>query len=207
MTYMKNTIILLFTLQLLSSCSHKEPKEITVAIQPFDNITSHTCHELKSNIESYYGFNVVILPNINNPKAFFTKVKSPRYRADSTIKYLKRAKPDSIDYILGITSKDISTSKRNSWGLIKKPEYKYKDWGIFGLGYRPGPSCIISSFRLGKGEHLKTRMQKVALHELGHNLSLKHCPNKDCFMRDAAEKITTIDQVKIDLCPQCKSKI
>lgn len=202
-----NHIAIIFIIITLYSCSNKKAGEIIVTIQPFDNVSSKTCKMLKSNIEDYYGFKVYIIKKKNIPKAFFTKVKSPRYRADSTIKYLKNIKPDSVDFVLGVTTKDISSTIRDPWGNIKKPKYKYGNWGIFGLGYRPGPSCIISSFRLGKGDKLKNRLQKIALHELGHNLGLKHCPNKVCFMRDAAEKLNTIDEVKLNLCSACKSKI
>lgn len=194
-------------LAIVSSCIKKAPEEITVGIQPYDNISDKTCLELKKKIKSYYGFHVLILPKKTIPKRFYTNIKSPRYRADSIIKHLKNIKPNSTDYLLGVTTKDISTTKKDPWGNIKKPEFKYKDWGVFGLGYRPGPSCVISKYRLGNGIQAKDRLHKIALHELGHNLGLKHCPNKGCCMQDAAEKISTIDHVKENLCKKCKSKI
>lgn len=39
--------------------------------------------------------------------------------------------------MIGITQKDISTSKG-----------QYADWGIMGLAYRPGNSCVASYYRL-----------------------------------------------------------
>ena len=47
-------------------------------------------------------------------------IKSPRYRADSILRILKREKPDSIDYLIGILNKDISTTKRDRKGNILK---------------------------------------------------------------------------------------
>ena len=46
------------------------------------------------------------------------------------------------------------------------------------------------------------------MHELGHNLGLKHC-DKDakCLMRNAAETVKTVDQVDLKLCTYCLSKI
>ncbi|MBX9851002.1 MAG: hypothetical protein K2X86_04505 [Cytophagaceae bacterium] len=63
------------------------------------------------------------------------------------------------------------------------------------MGYRPGPSCVVSAFRLNS-QHPRfvERLKKVCLHELGHNLDLPHCPDKGCFMTSAAEKIATIDE-------------
>ena len=55
----------------------------------------------------------------------FTELKTPRYRADSIIRLLKRSKPDSVHYVVGLTSRDISTTKRESDGSIKKTVFKY----------------------------------------------------------------------------------
>jgi archaemetzincin len=124
------------------------------------------------------------------------------------LKLLEQTKPDTVTYILGLTKKDISTTKRDQQGNIKEPQEKYRDWGIFGLGYMPGASCVASTFRLSTPQNkLTDRLQKVCIHELGHNLGLDHCENKHCVMTDAAESIKTIDQVNVDLCMVCKDKI
>jgi len=110
---------------------------------------------------------------------------------------------------LGLTSKDISVTKRDDSGNIKKPEYKYQDWGIMGLAYCPGESCVVSTFRIKHKN--KTvyfdRLKKVAVHEFGHNLGLPHCPNKKCVMTDAVESVKTIDNAKLKLCNDCAGKI
>ena len=149
------------------------------------------------------------MPSIKHDSKSFTKVKSPRYRADRIIRFQKRTIPSNIDYILGLTNSDISTTKHDSKGNIEKPTWKYADFGIMGLAYRPGNSAIVSTFRL---KHTNkyiafTRLKKVAIHEFGHNLGLPHCPNKNCVMTAAAEKITTIDHEKLALCISCKTKI
>ena len=52
------------------------------------------------------------------------------------------------------------------------------------------------------------RLQKVVIHEVGHNLGLPHCKvDSRCVMRDAAEKIQTIDEVDAALCEACKSSL
>ena len=144
------------------------------------------------------------------PKSAFINVKSPRYRADSILKILKRSKPDSIGIVLGLISKDISTTKKDLWGNVKKPAYKYEDWGVFGLEYRPGPSCIISNYRIknaNKNLYLE-RLRKVCIHEIGHNLGLKHCTHSEkCVMKDAAETIKTADQADLKLCDHCRANI
>ncbi len=108
-----------------------------------------------------------------------------------------------------MTNKDISFTKKDKKGNIKQPEYKYKDWGIFGLAFVPGSSCIISTHRLKKNKSkFVERFNKVCIHELGHNLGLKHCKfHGKCVMRDAAETIKTVDHVDLILCDNCKQKI
>ncbi len=167
------------------------------------------CNSVKTALEEVYEAKVVMLPEIEIPEHTYVNIKSPRYRADKLIKDLKENQPAGIDFTIGLISKDISTTKRTADAEIKKPQSKYEDWGIFGLGYRPGPSCIVSTFRLEcKNQKLfYSRLQKIAVHEIGHNLGLPHCPDKACVMQDAAESISTIDNVSMILCAKGKGKI
>lgn len=205
---MKHLIFVLISIT-LSACSTPENKRTTVAIQPLNSFPKNLQNTVKQAIEKFYGFDVITFKKVNIPKEFYVIEKSPRYRADSIIHYLRANKPDSIDFIIGLTETDISTTKKDKNGNIKKPTYKYKDWGIFGLGFRPGESCVVSNYRLKHKENSKSinRLKKVVMHELGHNLGLKHCPNKNCFMQDAAETIKTIDKVKLNLCQDCSKQI
>lgn len=110
---------------------------------------------------------------------------------------------------MGLTSKDISITKKDKWGKVKKPAYKYQDWGIMGLAYCPGNSCIVSTFRINNTNskiHF-SRFKKVAVHEFGHNLGLPHCPDKKCVMTDAVESVKTIDYAKLALCSDCNKKL
>jgi len=197
-------IILLF----LNSCK-KEEKIYSVGILPFENISTRNLDSVSKAIQKVYHFKTVILNKKELPKSAFTEIKSPRYRADSLLRFLKRQKPDSIDYIIGITTKDISITKLDADGKIKQPKYKYLDWGIFGLGYINGPSCIVSTYRLKNNKSLFfERLQKISAHEIGHNLGLHHCKSiHNCIMKDAAETIKTIDNVELELCVTCKEKL
>lgn len=201
---MRYLIFVLISTVLLA-CSTPENKKTTIALQPLNSFPNDLQDTIKLAIKNFYGFDVITFKDTNIPKEFYTTIKSPRYRADSIIHYLKSNKPDSIDYIIGLTKTDIATTKKDKNGNIKKPTNKYKDWGIFGLGFRPGASCVVSTYRL-KHKEQKTaiaRLKKVVMHELGHNLGLSHCPNKNCLMQDAAETIKTIDKVKLNLCQDC----
>ncbi|MGV3696903.1 matrixin family metalloprotease [Flavobacterium sp.] len=208
-------ILLTLTL-LLFSCSKNKSVTTTsnleskvVGILPYKGISQNQIDTIAKAIRSFYGINTQILAQSDLPKSAFINIKSPRYRADSIIRIQDRVMPDTVDYILGITTKDVSVTKKEPDGSIKKPTWKYLDFGVMGLAYRPGKSSVISTFRLkskDKGLELE-RFKKVVLHEFGHNLGLPHCKDKHCMMTSAAEKIATIDNENMALCSNCKKKI
>lgn len=188
--------------------ANQTPTVEVVGLLPFEGFKPAYTDSIASIIHKQYGFEVVILETKKLPNNCFVYVKSPRYRADKLLKYLLEIKPDSVDLILGLTHKDISTTKKDQWGKVKEPGSKYGDWGIFGLGYRPGDAAIVSVYRLSKPGLTIRRLQKVSVHEIGHNLGLKHCTqNKHCVMDDAAESIGTIDKGGFDLCEYCHALI
>lgn len=200
-------IILLFYLSLpFYSCEDRGlPNFIsntrkTIAIQPFKGFPSKLIPVVQAAIDSLYDVEVTVLNPISLPQSTFY-IPRQRYRADSLIRYLKAIKPSQYDKIIGLTHKDISTTKGG-----------FKDYGIMGLGFRPGPSSIISIYRIKRGAtntpHLHDRLSKVVCHELGHNFNLPHCPHSlTCIMRSARGKASNIDSYDFDFCDNCTRKI
>jgi archaemetzincin len=207
---MKYLVIAFFLLFL--SCSKNKQAQLktkVVGILPYKGISRNQIEGISQAIESFYGIQAKILEEKELPKLAFINIKSPRYRADSIIRFQNRNMPKGVDFVLGITNKDVSITKKNEDGTIKKPVWKYNDFGVMGLAYCPGKSGIVSTFRLkNKDESLASeRFKKVAIHEFGHNLGLPHCPDKHCIMTSAAEKVSTIDNEKMQLCAACKVKL
>jgi archaemetzincin len=183
-------------------------EETFVAIQPFGEFSSKEAKMMQQEISEFYHVNVTLLKPIELPKNAYINIKSSRYRADTLIRFLRKNIDSNYDFVIGLTDKDISTTKysNRSTKTIKEPSYKYADWGIFGLGFMPGKSCIVSTYRL-KEINFRSRFIKICCHELGHNFGLPHCSDKSCIMQDAAETIKTIDNVKLNLCNSCKKNI
>jgi archaemetzincin len=159
-------------------------KNKEILLQPFSDLPIKKAEYIFKKIQKI-GLNTKLLTAINLPSLAYYKPRN-RYRADSLIDWL-RDRVIANQVIVGITSKDISTTK------LPNP-----DSGIMGLGFMNGPACIVSTFRL----HSDEQLFKTILHELGHNFGLDHCPVKTCFMRDAEGK-NPIDQEK-EFCLNCK---
>ncbi|ASW76252.1 hypothetical protein IQ37_16755 [Chryseobacterium piperi] len=181
-------LILLFSCSDTPKKSKKEKKEIVILIQPFNDIKPERVRFVTAEIKKIYP-NIKILDAIDLPENAYYKERK-RYKADSIIKFLSEKTEDGF-ITIGLTSKDISTTKG-----------KIKDFGIMGLGYRPGKACVASNFRLNH-KKIDEQFFKIAIHELGHTQGLKHCPEKTCFMRSAEGKNPTDEE--IDFCQKCKT--
>lgn len=206
-------LFLLFFVGCSDSGIFVQPKEVApervIGIQPFGDFDLTLADTVAKELSRAYGLPTKVLEPIPLPKEAFVNIRSPRYRADSLIAYLRYIKPDSLYVLMGLTNQDISITKRDATGAIKKPQSKYRDFGIFGLGFRPGPSSVVSIYRYQHGNRhtFYERLFKITKHELGHNLGLPHCPNKTCIMQDAAESIGTIDRAGHFLCEDCKHRL
>ncbi|MGC4103787.1 zinc-dependent metalloprotease family protein [Ferruginibacter sp.] len=187
-------LIILITV-ILPCCRQKENKpgapkpnaDMVVRIQPFTDMDNGEVQQLARAVQKLFP-RVIISPAVELPQFAYYAARG-RYKADSLLKYLKAVgKPNEI--LIGVTTHDISTSKD-----------AIPDWGVMGLGSCPGSSCVASTFRLNMTKG-KEQLFKVAIHELGHNFGLPHCPNAGCYMRDAEGGNPTDDEK--DFCASCK---
>lgn len=165
----------------------KNEETVTILIQPFKDISPKQLIEISDGIKKIYP-KIKILKPIDFPENSYYEPRN-RYRADSIIKYLRTKTPENC-VTLGLTNKDISATKG-----------KIADFGIMGLGYRPGNACVASTFRLNS-KNRNEQFYKIAVHELGHTQSLPHCKIKTCLMRDAEGKNYTDEET--DFCENCK---
>lgn len=190
---MKKITLLLVVFLLASSFVTTKPK--TIYIQPLGNVNQEYVNYIKKAVENFYGYKCVIKSKLNVTNDILAASKT-RYEAGKILK-----KYNSKDNVLLLTEKDIAHRKSS----------KFPEWGIFGLGYRPGTTCVISTFRLKINVSKTTfleRLKKVSLHEIGHNLGLAHCTNnKKCLMNDAGGTVKQVDREKIWFCKKCWNQI
>jgi archaemetzincin len=193
---MKNLITILLFLIITPSFSQnvKQVKTKVIYIQPLGDVNYSCVYEVKKTLEMFYGVKV----NVKTKLEFTDDILSPsktRYDAGKILR-----KYDSNDVLLILTEKDITHRKDEN------PE-----WGIFGLGFCPGKTCVISTFRLRKNvnqEKMIERLTKVAVHEIGHNMGLDHCiNNNECLMNDAGGTIKQVDSEKIWFCDKCRNRL
>lgn len=192
--------VLLFTSCNMQHKKEEQPKNSKrpiVILQPLEFTDTATLQQLKDSIEHFYHVKVFIAANKAFPENLFYKPRK-RYRADRIIHWLRMNIADSIRTIVGITTKDVSTTKGDAY-----------DYGVMGLGYSPGHACVVSTYRPAKtarnNMHLQQRLLKLVIHEMGHNFGLPHCSNEECFMVDAEGKMK-LDEERF-LCSNCRHQM
>lgn len=197
----------LFILSCYNNSKESFNEKTKLAVQPYGNFSNQEVTIATKVLDSFFDLDIAVLPIKKLDSRAFVNIKKPRYRADSIIKFQKEyIKDGSFDYILGLTNKDISTTKSEKVHLNPT----YRDWGILGLARLNGNTCVISTDRMNKKEEPKKfglRFKKVVIHEFGHNLNLPHCPNTSCVMTSAVESIKNIDKAQLAFCELCVSKM
>ena len=182
----KHALLYLIVTFIFSTFSFAQPKP-KIGLVYFNHLDKQLEEKIKFGIESTY--NCVIIPSrkISLPSSAFNLARN-RFRAEKLLDYLKTI--SNYKNTIGITTKDISTTKDN-----------HLDWGVMGLGrYNV---CVISTYRLcGSYE----RAVKVAIHEAGHCLKLLHCSNALCVMTAGDGTAKNLDKSSRYLCNSCKQK-
>jgi archaemetzincin len=186
-------ISLLLVITTISFCTPKEP--IVINIQPLGKVSNEYIEQVKKSVKTFYGYDCKVL----HPKKITNNMLSKVTKRIDANKALRTNETNGN--LLYVTEKDICHFKDKN-----RPEY-----GIFGLGKCPGNTCIVSTFRLKRGVNNKKtleRLEKVALHEIGHNLGLSHCKNdKKCMMNDARGTIKQVDYGNVWFCEKCRKQL
>ncbi len=146
-------------------------KPDSIVLLPFRDVPPAVTEEVYKRLQSF-NKHIRLLSPQPLPATAYRPARGRYAVADTLLKWLAARNPHSFT-TLAITCSDISTTSRN-----------HEDWGVIGLGQKPGKACIVSTFRLHKANRTN-ELVAICLHELGHTRGLAHCKERDCFMRDA----------------------
>jgi len=206
----KNSITVFCLLLIITSCSSKTNSEKvpsilsaiintksnynSIHILPLGNVSKEVIQDVSSGLSSFYHKEIIIEKAVPLENSLLAK-SGKRYSAERILKKFKNS-----NITLVITEKDIVSKKGN-----------VDEFGIFGLGNQPGKTCVISPFRPrwnSTPQLLKERLQKISIHEIGHNLGLDHCTkNSKCLMCSAKGTIKQVDQEEMFFCEYCRKII
>lgn len=80
---------------------------------------------------------------------------------------------------------------------------------VFGLAQLPGKAAVISLHRLHYAADRNTFRRRAVtevVHELGHTLGLRHCPDAGCVMH-FSNSLADTDRKGVKYCERCREKL
>lgn len=151
-----------------------------------------------SAVQSCFELNCEILSPEPTPD-FALDISRDQYNSMEILDWIESRFPLPDKWILGITNVDLAI-----------PILTF----VFGEARLGGRSAVISTFRLNEEFYgltadtliLMSRIEKEAIHEVGHMMGLTHCLDRNCVMYPSSSLAQT-DVKSTKLCPECRSSL
>ena len=161
------------------------------SIGPIDEMI---LEHVKKCISIRCGLTCEISYKMENPRYAYNDVRC-QYNSKLILKHLLQQSSCDTLRVIGVTAVDLYV-----------PILKF----VFGLAQIEGKCSIISLHRLypqfydqpSNPDLLMARVEKTALHELGHTFGMTHCRNRRCVMYSST-RIEDTDFKHPDYCPTC----
>jgi archaemetzincin len=163
---------------------------------PLGDVGDKHLEIIAESIQEQFGQTVKIATNQGLP-AYALDAARQQYNSNLILrKLIDTAAPDALK-VLGVTHVDLFN-----------PIFSY----VFGEAQFKGKGAIISSYRLRGNPSsaskigcppLISRLEKEAIHELGHTFGLKHCADPDCVMQYSVG-LECADRKFSFFCPACR---
>jgi archaemetzincin len=159
------------------------------------NVPAFLIANAQAAIEGTFGLRLFGPPEAIDPAAAYD-AKRNQYDSTLLLRQIIASRPRGAFRVLGLTDLDLFI-----------PMLSF----VFGQAQVGGPGAIVSSARLAQEfyglpaepEILAGRFRKEILHELGHTLSLVHCPDSSCIM-SLAIGIRQVDSKSGKFCSSCR---
>ena len=153
---------------------NRHPRLIYIA--PLGELDSDLLRSVADSIEEQFGMRVKMASNQGLP-AYALDVARQQYNSNVILKRLLDNPVPHALKVLGITNVDLFN-----------PIFSF----VFGEAQFKGRCAVISTYRLRGNPDgqlrpgcppLLSRLEKEAIHELGHTFGLHHCSDPDCVMQ------------------------
>lgn len=179
--------------------NHRTAERTTIYLMPLGALDARMQPILSATaefIDAYYATPTRILDPETLP-ARALNARRGQYDARVVLNHLAAHMPDDALGVLGVTDEDLFI-----------PSVNY----VFGLGSFRQRVSVFSVHRYGDDYRLDgqpgtvlRRSMTVAVHELGHVLSMRHCTAYRCIM-NGTHSLAEADQHPMHLCPVCRRK-
>ena len=152
--------------------------------------------QVAESIQEQFDLDVTVGKPLGLPTYALDPVRK-QYNSNLILKRLAETCPPHAVKVLGLTPVDLFS-----------PIFTY----VFGEALFQGKSAVISAFRLRGVPDAKAalgcpplmnRMEKEAVHELGHTFGLRHCLDPDCVM-NYSSGVQCADRKFPFFCPACR---
>ncbi len=171
----------------------KESDNRFIELVPIGNIDRDILTYIVAIIEGKFTLPVKTGRALRTPPASFDPMRN-QFNASMLLEELSRSISSNSIKALGVIDKDIFAKGLNY---------------VFGQARLGGCCAVISLTRLRQGNRrqggknlFRERIEKEAIHELGHTFGLSHCSNPRCVMFFSND-IADTDRKGADFCPEC----
>jgi archaemetzincin len=159
--------------------------------------TDYPLNTLKEQVSRRFPrYQVETLKPIGEPAEAYDSFRDQHHSTRILVVLDELIQTTHVELILGVTPLDLYVPSMNF---------------VFGEARCPGRVAVISTARL-KPIHpndtnlFATRVAKEAVHEIGHMLGLKHCPDPLCVMH-FSERLADTDRKQEDFCAECNHNL
>jgi archaemetzincin len=147
---------------------------------------------VRDHLQAFFDTEVVVLPERKLVPIWYHQGRR-QWDGDVAVRSLARQVPEDSLGVLGLMGSDLYGLRLNF---------------IFGVGLMRERAALYSLHRYDtRDERLLTRRAvKVAVHEMGHVLTLKHCVFYRCVM-NGSNSVAEMDAQPLHACPVCLAKL